>query len=428
MQRIQHLKAVVLATVALAAPSALADVGDDFFRPDLVDAQLAEAMNFGPTAHEGAPIINGFWTDLVNTENVEQDGTGTYVAVLDTGLVPQWPFFFSQANIAWNLGKGFSHDISWDNNAGLVIGAVRDDRGFTTQLASGHGTHVTSTVVGFNLNNQAWVPGVAPHTTIIPVLVLDAWRVPTPFGDIELSGGTDAMIAAGIIYVADLADSLDGPVVINMSLGGPDRSAQIEAAVDYAIAHGVTVVASAGNSGATGMGYPGGLSQIISVGAAGWADMFTAWWTGDAPEKLNKKDALGNSSALYLEDFSSRPNMDLDQKHQDLDVSAPGAWVVGPYKSDFANDLNYYFLSGTSMASPHVAGIAALVLQANPDLSQGEMEALLENAAAGNPLPASDATVTFPFSAEGSYTATWDGGDFGAGFLQADAAISRATR
>ncbi len=82
------------------------------------------------------------------------------------------------------------------------------------------------------------------------------------------------MIAAGITYVADLAESLDGPVVINMSLGGPGRSPMIEAAVDYAIEKGVIVVASAGNEGSDGMGYPGGLSQIISAGAAGWADFW----------------------------------------------------------------------------------------------------------------------------------------------------------
>ena len=226
------------------------------------------------------------------------------------------------------------------------------------------------------------------------------------------------MIAAGITYVADLAETLDGPIVINMSLGGPGRSAMIEAAVDYAIAKGVIVVASAGNEGSAGMGYPGGLSQIISAGAAGWTDFWRASWTADVPEKINSKDSLGNNWQYYLETFSSRPNKDLDQKHQDLDVTTPGAWVVGPYKSAFANNVGYYYLGGTSMAAPHVSAMAALLLQSYPSVEQAKMESILEIAAAGQPLPASDALVADdPYP---PYLATWDGGDYGSGFLLAD--------
>ncbi|MBS3754047.1 MAG: S8 family serine peptidase, partial [Anaerolineales bacterium] len=416
---------LLIATV----PQATATSGDNplnLFTPDMTDAKFAEAVTTTNITSSALPSVTPFWTDLVDTENIENNGEGVYVAVLDTGLVPQWPFFFSQANIAWDLGKGFSHDIYWDDTSGLMIGDLRDDRGFITDLASGHGTHVTSTVVGFNVNNSFWVDGVAPKATIIPVLVLDAWEVDTPSGTLQLSGGTDAMIAAGINYIADLAPTLDGPVVINMSLGGPTPSAEIEAAVDNAIAQGVVVVASAGNNGSDGMGYPGGLEQIISAGAGGWASMFLNGWTGDVPEKLNMGDELGNNWQTYLEDFSSRPNKDLDQKHQDLDVTAPGAWIVGPYKSAFANDLDYYYLSGTSMASPHVAGMAALILQDNPDIEQSKMEFILKKAAKGDPLPADDAIVAFPFEEPYFYTATWDGGDYGSGFLQADQALNAA--
>ncbi len=425
--RVAATSVVTLAGFLATTSVAQADFGAGLFTPDLTDAQLAESLTVDADAHEGLPGVTGFWTDLVDTENVSQTGAGVYVAVLDTGLVPQWPFFFSNADIAWDLGVGFTHDLYWANDD-LHISPVRDDRGFITDLASGHGTHVTSTIVGFNVNNLFWVDGVAPHATIIPVLVLDGWEVPTPFGVLRFTGGTDEMIAAGLEYVGDLAPLLDAPVVINMSLGGPGRSPVIEAAVDYAISQGVIVVASAGNSGADGMGYPGGLEQIISAGAAGLATMFDLGWNADVTEDLHMSDALGNASHLYLENFSSRPNMALDQKHQDLDVSAPGAWVVGPYKSAFANDLNYYYLSGTSMASPHVAGIAALVLETYSDLTQASMEFILRRAARGLPLPASDAFVSFPFNPAGGYAATWDGGDYGSGFLQADAALDSAGR
>lgn len=395
--------------------------------PDMTDAVFAEELADSSQVEYSIPAIDPFWTDLVDTEKVSQDGTGVYVAVLDTGLLPDAPFFFSEANIAWGLGKGFTHDVSWD--AGLddvVFGPLRDDRGFWTDLASGHGTHVASTVVGYNYNNIAWIMGVAPKATIIPVLVLDAWLVPSPYGTLGLSGGTDEMISAGIMYVADLAETLDGPVVINMSLGGPSRSAMIEAAVDYAIDKGVIVVASAGNEGTAGMGYPGGLDQIISAGAAGWAEMFNYHWTADAPENLKKKDDLGNKRPVYLEDFSSRPNKDLGQKTQDLDVTAPGAWIVGPYKSRWANNVGYYYVSGTSMAAPHVSGMAALVLQDYPDTWQWDMEFTLENGAHGNPFPSGTAIVAFPYDPAGYYTATWKGGDYGSGFLQADQAMNSA--
>lgn len=427
-----RLVAVAMAAFGMSSAAVAQDIGAGsiLYSTDMVDAQMAEALDAHDVQANGLPRIMPFNADMVNVENVAADGEEVYVAVLDTGLLPQWQFFFSEANIAWELGKGFSHDITWDDDLGdIVIGPLRDDRGFITELASGHGTHVTSTVVGFNLNNSVWVRGIAPKATIIPVLVLDAWIVDSPFGPLGFSGGTDAMIAGGIRYVADLTDNeLAGKrVVINMSLGGPSRSAEIEAAVDYAIEKGVVVVASAGNSGYAGMGYPGGLPQIISTAAAGWAEMFlfgSSGWTRDVPEKTNLGDALGNNTAFYLEDFSSRPLQDLGQKHQDLDVAAPGAWVVGPYKSAFANNTGYFFLSGTSMSAPHVSAIAAMLLQQNPSMSHAEVERSLRQAGPGQPLPADGAIVSFPFSPEGSYPATWKGGDYGTGFLKADYVVN----
>lgn len=393
------------------------------YSTDMVDAQFAEAVLTGEvTDNNSLPVNRPFNADMVNVENIVGDGEGVYVAILDTGLLNYAPFFFSEANIAYDLGKGFSHDVYWDEDLeDVVIGPLQDDRGIITDLASGHGTHVTSTVVGFNLNNAEWIQGIAPKATIIPVLVLDAWAVDSPYGQLRLSGGTDEMISAGIRYVADL--ELDGRVVINMSLGGSDRSAMIEEAVDYAISKGVVVVVSAGNSGESGMGYPGGLPQVISAAAAGWAQMFAApaRWREDVPEKTNSNDILGNNTQFYLEDFSSRPLKALGQKHKDLDVAAPGAFVVGPYKSAFANNTNYYYLSGTSMAAPHVSAIAALLLQSQPTLSNAEVEQKLRSAAQGNPLPADGATVAYP---SGNYSTSWKGGDYGAGFLQADHVVN----
>jgi subtilisin family serine protease len=425
----KFLPIVVVLALLLAVVPVVADSGGEVFDPsalfvpDITEVQFESEASVSAAATEiTLPSVTPFWVDLVNIENVENDGTGVYVAVLDTGLLANWEFIFSQANIAWELGKGFTHDIWWDDVEGdIMMGDLRDDRGFITGYASGHGTHVASTIVGFNVNDSYWVEGIAPQATIIPVLVLDAWAVETPDGYVTLSGGTDEMVAAGINYIAELAPKLDGPVVINMSLGGPSRSAMIEEAIMNAIEQGVIVVASAGNEGADGMGYPGGISEVISAGAGGWADMFNFGWRGvDVPEKLNSKDTMGNNWQIYLEDFSSRPNKDLDQKHQDLDVTAPGAWIVGPYRPAFSTGFSYYYLSGTSMAAPHVSGLASLLMESYPDLKQAQVETVLELAAAGQPLPASDAFVAYPFAEPYYYWASWDGGDYGSGFLLAD--------
>ncbi|MEL7185981.1 MAG: S8 family serine peptidase, partial [Pseudomonadota bacterium] len=114
----------------------------------------------------------------------------------------------------------------------------------------------------------------------------------------------------------------------------------------------------------------------------------------------------------------------LGQKHKDLDVAAPGAWVVGPYKSAFAENTGYYFLSGTSMAAPHVSGIAASLLGQDASLSHADVEQRLRHAGHGDPLPADGATVAFPFNADGYYPADWKGGDYGTGFLQADQVVN----
>lgn len=403
--------------------------------PALVQ-KFADVTHFDHQVASADPVTTPFWADLVNTERVRSDGTGVYVAVLDTGLLPGWESLFSNANIAADLGIGFSHDItSYDVDTGsLDIGPLKVVP-FETELASGHGTHVTSTITGFNLNGE-WIDGIAPGVTIIPVRVLDAWIIPGTDGNYYgFSGGLNDMIAMGIYYIADLAESLDAPVVINMSLGG-GYSQLIEDAIDYAISQDVIVVAAAGNEGEAGMGYPGALPQSISVGALGWTDMFNQnnTWRADVPELLFMDDSMGNDFQVYLEDFSSRPNPALGQDDSLLDLSAPGAWIVGPYKSAFSTSVGYYYLSGTSMASPHVAAISALVLQLFPELSQSEMESILVMAASGTlfnalrgfPSSGTDVKVAFPFVPEGYYTLSWDENDFGAGFLTADAAVFSA--
>jgi len=393
-----------------------------------------------------------FWVDIVNAEYFPEGGDGIYIAVLDTGLLSQWQFFFTnpetgECRIKWEWGKGFTHDIWWDDEIGdFVIGPLRDDRGFITKdfEGSGHGTHVVSTIIGYRFRTETadmWIRGVAPKAWIIPVLVLDAWIVPYPGGVARFTGGTWEMISAGIYYVTQLVETYNIKVIISMSLGGGSPSPMIEEAINYAIKKGVVVVAAAGNEGEAGMTWPGAYPQVISVAAGGWTMQWLGyppsnppdpyrWWLTDVPEKLNTPDDLGNPWQVFLEDFSSRPNKTLGQKWFYLDVTAPGASVVGPYKPYFSTRVGYYYLWGTSMATPHVSAIASILLQKYPilgkypRLTQSLIESIFKLSAQCIP-PCYNSAWVWDINATGYIDLLyfeWKWTDWGAGWTLADKA------
>jgi len=421
--------------VSMVVPAVAAEPVSEprvLFQPDLYEAELAYGFDFEPTvAAQGLPRVTPYWVDMVNGEYYPDGGEGIYVAVLDTGLMENWEYYFGHASIAEEWGKGFSHDVYWcDVEEDIVWGPLRDDRGFLSGYSSGHGTHVTSTIVGFNFFDLFVVEGVAPKATIIPVLCLDGWAVELPDGTwYTATGGSWEMVSAAIRYIGDLAEEEGIKIVINMSLGAGVPNILVEQAIHYAIDRGVIVVASAGNTGYAGMGWPGAYPEVISVGAGGWTEQYLVypdqprWWLNDVPENLRAEDYWGNNSHMYLAGFSSRPNMDLGQKSFHLDVTTPGRLVVGPYRGYFNNPVGgYYFVSGTSMAAPHVAGIAAIVLEEYPHLNQFQVEFILKNAAWGLPMPCDGAIAWEGYP----HHYQWFGTDYGAGWLTADRAMSRA--
>jgi subtilisin family serine protease len=446
MKKILLVSIILLSMLLLAVPPRV--ISEEAPRSLAFDvapakAEFAEEMAIEAT---GTPIEDPtpFWVDIVDAENYPNGGEGIYVAVLDTGLLANWQFFFTnpvtgECRIKWEWGKGYTHDMWWNDTLGdFEMGPLRDDRGFITDSfkGSGHGTHVTSTIIGYRFltaTADMWIRGVAPKATIIPVLVLDAWEVPYPGGVARFTGGTWEMVSAGIRYVGDLAEREGVKIIISMSLGGTGKSAMIEDAINYAISKGVIVVAAAGNRYEVQMDYPGAYPQVISVAAGGWTEEYitrpppapSRWWLNDVPEKLNTKDYWGNNWQTFLEDFSSRPNKDLGQSWKDLDVCAPGAAVVGPYKNYFSTTIGYYLLWGTSMATPHVSAIAAIVAQKYPNIDQLNMEWILKKAAASLPL-ASDGAFVYegPY---GYYNFVWNDHDYGFGWLQADEALAKAS-
>ncbi|MER8224950.1 S8 family peptidase [Streptomyces sp. NPDC094143] len=190
--------------------------------------------------------------------------------------------------------------------------------------ANGHGTHVAGTVAG-----TAY--GVAKKARIVSVRVLDA-----------AGGGTTARVIAGIEWVTRHARK---PAVANLSLGGP-RNDRLDAAVRASIASGVTYTVAAGNDGRPASLYsPAGVRQAITVGAT---------------DRKDAKPAFSNHGPA-------------------LDLFAPGVAITSATAAD---DTARAAFSGTSMASPHVAGAAALHLSAHPKATPAQVSAALTTAAA----------------------------------------------
>ena len=183
-----------------------------------------------------------------------------------------------------------------------------------------HGTHVAG-IAAADTNNAVGIAGVAWNCRFLPVKVTDAT------GD-----GFYSWIIDGIIWAAD-----HGADVINLSLGGNAPDPFLEDACKYAHDKGTVVVAAAGNDGIASVLYPAAYdAYVLAVAASDYNDA--------------------------IADFSSFG--------PEVDVAAPGAWILGPAPQWYVGEgfLPYLFASGTSMAAPHVSGLAALIKSAKPDL------------------------------------------------------------
>jgi len=393
--------------------------------------------------------------DIINAESTN-GGDGIYVAVIDTGLVSNWINFVAPtAQIETSLGKGWSYNVVWNPAINDFDWIPDPARGFiTNNVGSGHGTHVTCEIVGYQRSTIGVAPhivqGVAPNVHIIPLLGLDYWLVDCPdptypgchAGKVMFGGGDDWMLCSAIDYVAYLAETNGWKIICTNSWGSYEPSPAIRASIDNAITKGVIFTFAAGNGGAL-MDWPGAYPEVISCAAGGWTMQYVGyqpsnppapyrWYLSDVPEKLNTKDALGNNWQIFLEDFSGRPNKDLGQTWKELDVCAPGAAVVGPYKPaaawsgtawvNIGAATAYYALWGTSMATPHVAGVAAIIAHDYPDFNQATMEYVLKKGATHIPM-ASDGALVYDTSL---WAFKWNDHDYGSGWLTVDNAMQAA--
>ncbi len=257
---------------------------------------------------------------------------------------PNDPFFSSQYGLYGQSSNGINALGGWDIEQGkksIIIAAVDTgvdyrhedlagkiikgydfvNEDFDPMDDNGHGTHVAG-IMGAIANNGRGIVGVCPRCSVLAVKVITAD-----------GSGSNSWIANGIANAVNL-----GARVINLSLGGLDNSKTIRMAVRQANQQGVLVVAASGNDGSGVPLYPAALPEVIAVGAT---------------------NRYGDKAS-----FSSYGSH--------LELAAPGEAI---YSTLIGN--HYEAWNGTSMASPHVAGLAGLILSRNPSLTNGQVRQIL---------------------------------------------------
>ncbi len=277
----------------------------DFVSPNTATEEPAAKGEFAPNDPEYPKQWNMKLIGMPKAWN-ESHGKGVIVAVLDTGIAYEDHDGLTQVpdlkGAKFKKGYDFVND---DEHAG-------DDHG--------HGTHVAGTIAQVT-NNGEGVAGIAFEATLMPVKVLN-----------HFGSGTTSDIADAIRFAAD-----NGAKVINMSLGGGGRSDVMANAVKYAREKGVTVICAAGNSGQPRVEYPAAYDGCVAVSAVGPSG------------KLAPYSSYGKELDIAGPGGDKRSGNEGGVLQNTIDPRDPAKSVYASYQ-------------GTSMATPHVAGVAALLI------------------------------------------------------------------
>ena len=312
--KVKHRYSIIPAVSANLPPAAVANLLDN---PAISFVELdGEFQAIAETTPWGIDKIRALQNPNNGGATEYNGGTGVVVAVLDTGVDLDHPDL--AANIYVNPGEildgvdndnnGFIDDISgWNFNGGN--NNADDD--------NGHGTHCAGSVAAVG-NNGIGVVGVAPQASIMPIKVLSG-----------SGGGSFSAIIAGIDYVYMMKQRGVNVVVTSNSYGaGGNPGSAVQAAFDQAYQAGIIHLAAAGNSGSSSgtgenVGWPANYASVIAVAST------------------TSSDARSSFSSTGA----------------NVEIAAPGSSILSTYPGG-----SYATLSGTSMACPHAAGAAAVLI------------------------------------------------------------------
>ena len=270
--------------------------------------------------------------DMPGAWAIEKGNPEVIIAVVDTGFDYTHEDLASQTWV--NVDEIPDNGIDDDNN-----GYIDDVHGWDfSQMPSsdgnensqngdndpidesGHGTHVAG-IIGATVDNDVGIAGIAWNCTLMPIR------------GAGVAGIRDNRSASAIVYAVD-----NGARVINMSWGGRERSFVLRDAVDYAYARGVLMIAASGNESKGDSIFPAGYRKVISVAAT---------------EQHKQK--------FYQSNFGAS-----------IDIGAPGNVILSTHINN-----RYRTLSGTSMATAHVSGVAGLIISKRPSLTHEEVRQIL---------------------------------------------------
>ncbi len=248
----------------------------------------------------------------------------------------QWnlPLIFTEEG--WQLTKGKENviiaiiDTGVDLNHPEFVGKLVKGMNMVEPSSppmddDGHGTHVAG-IIAANTNNREGIAGITWYNKIMPIKVLD-----------QSGAGTLFDVAEGIFWAVE-----HGAKVINLSLGNYAESNYLHDAIKYAYDQDVVIISAAGNDNIGELGYPASYPEVIGVAAI---------------DPLQRKAEFSNYGTY-------------------VDVTAPGVNIASTYP-----DNEYASLSGTSMASPHVAALAGLIRSMNPALTNKEVMQIIKETA-----------------------------------------------